>query len=1472
MKRALEPTARSKSEGRAELAEKNFVLIGNGQLAVQCFRMAASSGMRAVAVATDTVELVNWAASEQAFALDLDRAGVGRLVSMEVDFLFSVNNPLVLSEEILASARKCCVNYHDAPLPGYQGLHSTSWAVLHGEPRHGISWHVMEKSIDSGDVLVERTFDLSESDTAFSLNLRCFREALIGFRELLRLLQSENLEGRRQERGRGVYFGEKDVPFGAGIIDFSEPALGIERLSRALEFGPTFNPLCTLKVVVGKLDWLAVGSARAVAGGRKLGEGVVGSINAESWIIGSSTLPVQLRGFKSPDGADIAADVAARRAGISEGCKLPSDCCDLGVLTKKTGELKRHEEFWHRRLLSAPRLDYPKRLKADSIVGADISSNREFEFLPSDISGTSEATVIAAFAVVIADLLDVEEFDLGFKDSRMSSHGDGLDSFFARQVPLRMDLTHHAMVDPKWEQHVQAEIDICRDRVGFSEDIFVRDPSLHLRASEYRFGVAIHEADTTHCGEMPTHHLTQLVGVRQDGELVAWRLLMSRDLSPTQRCRFGERVSAVLRQFKSGETPASAIPFSVEERQSILATGTGAVREYPLDQDLGSLLSSALKSSPRSVAVIDGSRTISYGELDAQSSRLAAGLISAGFETDRLMGITAERSIEQIVGLLAIAKIGSGFVAIDPGLPSVRQRLMATSTGIRLLLAQDNLDLFDLPETQVQSIDEVMAAGKQSLDRELRPEFSNNPAYVMFTSGSTGEPKGVCVRQRSLVNFLFGAMEAVGIRPSDRRLQFSNLSFDVALEEIFCTFLSGATLVLRNDDCIGSALRFTDFIENEGITVLDLPTAFFEIWVGGLAENRRPLPSELRCVVVGGQALFQKVVDTWYRLDGCERVSLMNCYGPAEATVAVTYVNLDQNMNGVPIGKPLPNTLAIPIGRRGRPRPVGLVGEILLGGECLAEGYLGQDELTRERFQELDIWRPDGQRSRVYRTGDYGWYGVDGNLCFQGREDRQVKVRGFRIEIEEVEAELCRIDGVISAAVFEDEGRLFGAVASNDLTGEQVRSEMASRVPYYMVPARLIVCDHLETTPNCKVDWEWLRAEIAKEKSVSGGSDPSSTQPDRLSALDRSVLKAFADALDRVAVGLDDDFFESGGDSLGVVRILDALEGLTGIRVSLTTFLDNPTPRRLVDSIEIRRQGEDILHGRWRTTEDRRVARDFNAEDVVPVFVVTPLGRTASSIARCMSWHRQPLYNLDLGVFDVSGELVSHQTIPETASRLVKDLRSLQFGCSRCSLVGFSFGGLVACEMARQLEAQGNAVDVLVLIDPSYPRLDLGLFRADPRLQGFKAGTFERRLRPPPSLSALPGRARHSVSVLRELFAVRTRIQWTRLVWERALAGGRWHRHLSAEEELALCLREVRKIEKRSKLQRFDLAAPVFIFLASDSYRDDVELRWRLLVGDDAVLQLLEGDHLGILNDERKDLSDRLQEVFAHLNREMAEN
>ncbi len=1434
--------------------------------------MAVEAGLRSVAVATETADLVKWAASVEAVACDLDRIGVKRLQSMDFDLLFSVNNPLILSEALLSRARKCCVNYHDSPLPGYAGLNATSWALLNGESKHGVSWHLMEKSIDSGDVLVERAFELSEFESAFSLNLKCFREALVGFGELLCLLQSEKLQGRRQERARGSYFGEKDVPFGAGIIDFSEPASKIERLSRALEFGPTFNPLCSLKVVVDRLSWFAVESARAVAGGRDPGEGVVGSILADSWIIGSATEPVQLRGFKGPDGADIAADVAAGRAGISEGCRIGSECCDLGVLTQKTGELKRHEGFWHRRLVSAPRLDFPKGLKGGSIGGAELDSSQEFEFSLPDISGVSEAAVIAAFTVVIADLLDVDRLDIGFEDSRASFHGNGLDAFFTNYVPLRMDLTQPVMAGPGWEQHVRAEIDLCRERVGFAKDIFVRVPSLHRRADERCFGVAIHEAGATQCGEPPARHLMQLVGTRQDGEVDAWRLLMSQDLSHTQRCRLGERMSAVLRQLKSGATPATAIPFSAEERQSILATGTGAVREYPFDQGLGSLLNSAFKSSHGSFAVIDGSRTISYGELDARSSQLAAGLIFEGYGTDRFIGITAERSIEQIVGLLAIAKVGSGFVAIDPRLPSARQRLMAVSAGIRLLLARDESNLFNLPETRVRSIDEVMIAGKLSLDRDPPPGPPKNPAYVTFTSGSTGEPKGVCVGQRSLINFLYGAMEAVGIRASDRRLQFSNLSFDVALEEIFCTFLGGATLVLRDDDCLGSALRFTDFIENAGITVLDLPTAFFEIWVGGLSEHRRPLPAELRCVVVGGQALFRKVVDTWYRLDGSERISLMNCYGPAEATVAVTYVSLDKDMEGVPIGRPLPNTLAIPVGRRGCPRPAGMAGEILLGGECLAEGYLGQDELTRERFQELDIRPFGGQGSRFYRTGDYGWYGTDGNLRYQGREDRQVKVRGFRIEIEEVEAELCRIDGVISAAVFEDGGRLFGAVASNDLTGEQVRSELAARVPEYMVPARLIVRDHLETTPHGKVDWDWLRTEIANEKSLSSGTDPGSTRPDGFSALDRSVLRAFADALGRSGVGLDDDFFEYGGDSLGVVRILDALEGLTGVRVSLTTFLENPSPRGLIDSIESRRQGADIVRGRGRAAGDRWAARDFIDDGVAPVFVVTPLGRTASSIARCMSWHHQPLYNLDIGVVDVSGESISNQTISEIASRLVKELRTLQSGCSRCSLIGFSFGGLVACEMARQLEAEGDALDLLVLIDPSYPRLDLGVFRADPRLRAFEDGSFERRLRPPSSLTALPGRARHTVSVLRELFALRTRARWTRLLWERLLAGGSWNRPLSPEEELAWCLREVRNIEKRSRLQTFDLAAPVYVFLASDSYRDDVELRWRLLVGDDAVLEMLEGDHLGILNDERKDLSDRLRGVFAQLNRELAED
>jgi thioesterase domain-containing protein/acyl carrier protein len=361
------------------------------------------------------------------------------------------------------------------------------------------------------------------------------------------------------------------------------------------------------------------------------------------------------------------------------------------------------------------------------------------------------------------------------------------------------------------------------------------------------------------------------------------------------------------------------------------------------------------------------------------------------------------------------------------------------------------------------------------------------------------------------------------------------------------------------------------------------------------------------------------------------------------------------------------------------------------------------------------------------------------------------------------------------------------------------------------------------------------------------------------------VVEVFAGVLGSGIVGLDDDFFDGGGDSLGVVRVLGDLEHTTGVRVPMAAFLGTPTPRAIAGLIERIQEGWGRDRGGDDSVGDRAALGDDLGGDGAPVFVVTPLGNAASPIMRCMDWSGRPLHNLDLPIIEASGEPVSYQTIGAAASRLVDELNEFQPGCSECSLLGFSFGGLVVCEMARQLEARGIVVNALVLIDPSYPRVEMRSFQTDPRVRAHAAGAFERQLPPPESLETLSGRIRHWISILRDRVAVRTRLTWMRLKLDRALGGRRWRRGLSADEELAWFLREVRLVEKRSPLQAFDLAAPVFVFLASDSYRDDLELRWRLLVGEDAELDLLEGDHLGILDEDRNHLGDRLRRVFDRL-------
>ncbi|HVR98785.1 MAG TPA: amino acid adenylation domain-containing protein, partial [Thermoanaerobaculia bacterium] len=594
--------------------------------------------------------------------------------------------------------------------------------------------------------------------------------------------------------------------------------------------------------------------------------------------------------------------------------------------------------------------------------------------------------------------------------------------------------------------------------------------------------------------------------------------------------RLGLRFAALLEAAVANPgRPIGDLPLLLAaERQQVLewnATRTA----YPRESSLPERFASVVAERPDAVAVVDEDGAHSYGRLDEASSRLAGYLESRGIGAGDRVGVSMGRSADLVVALLGILKAGAAYVPLDPGYPDERLAFLTEDAGIATVL-------------------KAPVAGDLAAPRQVPAE---SLAYVIYTSGSTGQPKGVAVSHRAVLRLVTG--DYLTLRPDDRLAFNANTSFDAATFEIWATLLQGATLVVIPQDVLLSPPDLAARLEREDVTVLHLTAALF-------AQMVPAALGRLRCALFGGEASAPAAVARV--LEGGRPQRLLHMYGPTESTTFATWHEVT-DAAALPIGRPLANTTAYVLDRRQQPVPPGVTGELCLGGDGLAWGYLNRPDLTAERFVPDPFGEPG---ARLYRTGDLASVRADGALELQGRIDHQVKIRGFRIEPGEVEAVLAAHPAVRECAVVarRDAGVRLVAYVVGD--AGDLRGYLQERLPDYMVPSAFVALEALPLTPNGKVDRKALPAPDAV--NVSAGSEP-------LDLVEELLAGIWAEVLGLGRVGVHDDFFALGGHSLLATQVVSRVRAVLGVELPLRALFESPTVAGLGQSLRtVRESGE----------------------------------------------------------------------------------------------------------------------------------------------------------------------------------------------------------------------------------------------------------------------------------------------------------
>ena len=600
-------------------------------------------------------------------------------------------------------------------------------------------------------------------------------------------------------------------------------------------------------------------------------------------------------------------------------------------------------------------------------------------------------------------------------------------------------------------------------------------------------------------------------------------------------------------------------------------------RDFPQDKFIHQLFESQVEKNPQQIALRFEGRTLTYQALNQAANRLAHYLKAQGVKTESLVGLLTERSVEMVVGIMAILKAGAAYVPLEPSYPQARLQFMLDNTGFEHLLMLGDLtdDLTICPAIRVTQMDSQMVieqlAQYPSENPEINPEqTSNSLAYVIYTSGSTGDPKGVMVEHKSVVNRIDWMQKSYPIDNKDCVLQKTPFSFDVSVWEFVWTLGYGATLAVAKPEGHKDPVYLSNLIAQENISVLHFVPSMFNIFLS-VPEAR--FSAHVRYIFCSGEAL--DIADVKALKKQAPHISLHNLYGPTEAAIEVSYFDCSTltNQISVPIGKPIQNIGLLVLDKQLNCCPQGGTGELHIQGVCLARGYLNRDDLTRQRFIQNPFSHDPSDR--LYKTGDLVRYLNDGNLEYLGRIDDQVKIRGFRIELGEIESQLSLCDGVGSSLVMARSGsqgdkRLVAYLVSdenNQLTDDdliaQVKQNLQISLPEYMIPAAFIMIEKWPLTANGKIDRKSLPApniSLSQSEYVPPASDTENKLTEiwsRLLVLDSQLISATA------------NFFDLGGHSLLSIKLVAEIRTTFEVEISIRTIFEMMSLRLLADKIEI---------------------------------------------------------------------------------------------------------------------------------------------------------------------------------------------------------------------------------------------------------------------------------------------------------------
>ncbi|MBD2137716.1 amino acid adenylation domain-containing protein [Anabaena sp. FACHB-1237] len=729
-----------------------------------------------------------------------------------------------------------------------------------------------------------------------------------------------------------------------------------------------------------------------------------------------------------------------------------------------------------------------------------------------------------------------------------------------------------------------------------------------------------------------------------------------------------------------------------EEKQLIEEYNNTKIK-YPHQKCVHQLFTEQAEKTPDAIAIKFANQQLTYQELNQKANQLANYLQKLGVKPETLVGICIERSLEMVIALLGILKAGGAYVPIDPNYPTERIAYMLSDSNAELLLTQSSLlaDFTEYQKTIVcldQDWEKINQESTENIISQVKPD---NLAYVIYTSGSTGKPKGVQIQHQGLVNFLNTMKKQPGIKRKDVFNAVTTICFDIAGLELYLPLIVGAKVVITSREIATDGMRLLQHIQDEKITIMQATPATWQMLItAGLNKEtlqKNKINKNKIKMLCGGEALTTQLSNQLLETGG----ELWNLYGPTETTIwsMVKQVEKTDDVAVISIGKPIANTQIYILDSYLNPVPIGVGGELHIGGDGLARGYLNRPELTAEKFIES----PFSANQKIYKTGDLARYLPDGNIEYLGRIDHQVKIRGFRIELGEIEAVINDYLQINQSVVIAKADKLGNQnlvaylLVKNDFELQELRSYLKSKLPDYMIPNAFVVLESFPLTPNGKVDRKALpEPELNRENLQSSYQAPRT-------ASEVILCEIFSELLNINPVGVHDNFFDLGGHSLLAVRLMALIQDRFKVNLPLAILFQSPTVEQLallVNENNVKIANHTLIPMQTQGNKP-------------PLFFIPGAGGNViylHSLAQALGTER-PFYGLQPK--GLNGEEELDNSVEAMANTYIQAMKKLQ-PQGPYFIAGHSFGGYVAYEVGRQLQAQSDKIGYILEVDTLAPK------------------------------------------------------------------------------------------------------------------------------------------------------------------------